>query len=452
MELERKAYTTLLEWKNRSNGNTALLIDGARRVGKSHLAREFGKKNYRSTIILDFSEEDEEILEAFKHDIGDLDYFFNKLSALKSTQLYPRESLIIFDEIQMFPLARQRIKKLVADGRYDYIETGSLISIRSNEEKILLPSEEEHLLLNPFDFEEFLWAMGDVTSVPFIRSSYDNLQAFGDAFHKKMMNRLREYMLIGGMPQVVSDYAEKHDMASADHLKRMILRLYRDDITRFAGNNKERVTAVFDKIPEQLSKKEKKYQLSSINKSARYRTYKDAFLWLDDGMIINRCLNATDPTAGLSLNMDSTTQKCYMADTGLLITHAFSDKNYIENELYKNIFSGKIGINEGMIVENLVAQMLRANGHRLFFYSRNRTINSEGESSGESIEIDFLIRIQSKICPIEVKSSSSVHHASLDKFVKKFGNKIGQPIILCTKDIMKKDGILYLPLYVALCL
>ncbi len=429
-----------------------MLIDGARRVGKSHLVREFGKRNYRSVLFLDFNEENDDVLDAFKKDMDDLDFFFNKLSVLKNINLYRRETLVVFDEIQLFPLARRRIKRLVADGRFDYIETGSLISISSNKEGILLPSEEERMELRPLDFEEFLWAMGNDTAMPFIRDCFERRVPLGEAPHHRMMNLLREYMMVGGMPQAVSDYADRRDMESMDQMKRSILTLYRNDIAKYAGSNRERVEAIFDGIPEQLSRKEKKYKLSSIDKGARSRSYGDAFMWLSDGMIVSRCLNATDPSTGLSMSLDHTSQKCYMSDTGLLVTHTFSDDDFMDNELYKDIFAGRLGINEGMIMENLVAQMLRANGHKLFFYSRTRSKDKGGNTIGGSIEIDFLVRSGRKICPIEVKSSTHIQHASLDRFIEKFGKRIGQPYILYTKDLKEKDGILFLPLYMATCI
>ncbi len=451
MELERKAYSILEKWKSKG-GKTAMLIDGARRVGKSHLVREFGKRNYRSVLFLDFNEENDDVLDAFKKDMDDLDFFFNKLSVLKNINLYRRETLVVFDEIQLFPLARRRIKRLVADGRFDYIETGSLISISSNKEGILLPSEEERMELRPLDFEEFLWAIGNDTAMPFIRDCFERRVPLGEAPHHRMMNLLREYMMVGGMPQAVSDYADRRDMESMDQMKRSILTLYRNDIAKYAGSNRERVEAIFDGIPEQLSRKEKKYKLSSIDKGARSRSYGDAFMWLSDGMIISRCLNATDPSTGLSMSLDHTSQKCYMSDTGLLVTHTFSDDDFMDNELYKDIFAGRLGINEGMIMENLVAQMLRANGHKLFFYSRTRSKDEGGNTIGGSIEIDFLVRSGRKICPIEVKSSTHIQHASLDRFIEKFGKRIGQPYILYTKDLKEKDGILFLPLYMATCI
>jgi len=450
MELERKAYRKLVEWKETSNGSTALLINGARRVGKSHLAEEFGKREYESHIILDFAQDGKTIRSMFEDDMDDLDLFFNKLSALKATKLHRRKSLIILDEVQCFPLARQRIKTLVADGRYDYIETGSLLSIKANIKDILIPSEEVRFTMNPMDFEEFLWAMGDRTSAEYLETCFRNRRPVGDRIHKNMMNRFREYVLVGGMPGVVSKYAETKDFAAADLIKRSILDLYRDDITKFAAGYESKVVSLFDRIPSQLSKKEKKFNLSSLGKNARLRTYEDAFMWLADGMIINPCLNSTDPSVGLSMNLDQTTQKCYMADTGLLVTHALFDKDYADNPLYRSILLGNININEGMLMENAVAQALRANRHKLFFYSRCKT---SAESTVENaIEIDFLITRDGKVCPVEVKSSAYNKHSSLDRFLEKFGKRIGQPYIVYTKDLKVDGKTVFVPIYMSMFL
>jgi len=456
MELERKAYGKLVEWKEASKGSTALLINGARRVGKSHLAEEFGKREYESCIVLDFAQDGKGIRSMFEDDMDDMDLFFSKLSALKMTKLHERRSLIILDEVQCFPLARQKIKTLVADGRYDYIETGSLLSIKANVKDILIPSEEVRFTLNPLDFEEFLWAMGDRISAEYLETCFRDRRPVGDRIHKNMMNRFREYMLVGGMPGAVSKYAETKDFAAADLIKRSILDLYREDITKFAAGYERRVTALFDRIPSQLSKKEKKFILSSLGKSARSRTHEDAFMWLADGMIINQCFNTTDPSAGLSMNLDQTTQKCYMADTGLLVTHALFDKDYAENTLYRSILLDKMNINEGMLTENIVAQALRANRHKLFFYSRSKTLKEDPETRESipesAIEIDFLIMRGGKICPVEVKSSGYKSNSSLDRFLKKFGKRIGQPYMVYTKDLKVEDGRVFIPIYMSMFL
>lgn len=445
--LKRKIYDEMLNWKHKSNGQTALLIDGARRVGKSYIAELFAKQEYKSHIIIDFGNAPQDILGLFINESSDLDLFFAKLSAFYSTRLYKRESLIVFDEVQQFPRARQLIKYLVADGRYDYLETGSLIRLKKNTANIIIPSEEEHKEIFPMDFEEFLWAMGDEATVPLIRRCFETKTPLGQTLHRKIMNDFRQYILVGGMPQSVLAYRHEKNFEASDDAKRRILRLYRDDVSKFAEGYEEKVYAVFDGIPSQLSKKEKKYTLSSINKNARFRTFEDSFIWLNEAMVVNSCFNATDPSVGLALSMDNSTQKCYMADTGLLITHAFMDSVFTDNELYKAILFDKLDINEGMIMENIVAQMLRCNGHKLYFYSR-----CDSQKRANHMEIDFLITQHKKISPVEVKSGNYRSHSSLDKFRKKFASKIGAPYILYPKDIMEKDGIWHLPLYMAMFL
>lgn len=445
--LKRKIYDKLLKWKNTSKGTTALLIDGARRVGKSYIAKEFASKEYKSYIVIDFGIASQEVLDLFIHDSSNFDLFFAKLSAYYSTPLYKRDSLIIFDEVQQFPRARQLIKYLVEDGRYDYLETGSLIRLKKNVEDIIIPSEEEHIEMFPLDFEEFLWAMGDETTVPLIKTCFDNKMPLGDSLHRKIMDDFRQYILVGGMPQSVEAYLDNKNFEASDEAKRRILRLYRDDISKFAKGYENKVFALFDGIPGQLSKKEKKYKLSSINKEARYRNYEDSFIWLHEAMIVNNCFNSTDPNVGLTLSFDNTTQKCYMADTGLLVTLTFMDTSYTDNELYKAILFDKLNINEGMLMENVVAQMLRSNGHKLYFYSRSDNVNRENQ-----MEIDFIIKEGKKIAPIEVKSSNYNSHSSLEKFKKKFQSKIGNSYILYSKDVMIKDGIIHLPFYMAMFL
>ena len=445
--LERKIYDSLVAWKQKSNGSTALLIDGARRVGKSFIAEQFAANEYRSHIIIDFGNAPRDILDLFVNDSADLDLFFAKLAAFYSTVLHKRESLIVFDEVQQYPRARQLIKYLVADGRYDFLETGSLIRLKKNVQDIIIPSEEEHIEMFPMDFEEFLWAMGDEASTPLIKHCFEAKKPLGPALHRKVMNDFRQYLLVGGMPQSVLAYLDGKNFEASDEAKRRILQLYRDDVSKFAGGYEDKVFAVFDGIPGQLSKKEKKYTLASISKNARFRTYEDSFIWLNEAMVVNTCFNATDPNVGLALSSDHTTQKCYMADTGLLVTHTFMDNAYTDNNLYRAILFDKMDINEGMIMENAVAQMLRCNGHKLYFYSR-----CDNENRENHIEIDFLITEGKKIAPIEVKSGSYRSHSSLDKFRKKFSSKIGQSYILYTKDVMVKDNILHLPIYMAMFL
>ena len=442
--LKRKIYDELVAWKKRSNGATALMIDGARRVGKSFIAKEFAKSEYRSYILIDFGQAPKDVLDLFINDSADLDLFFAKLSAFYSTVLHKRESLIIFDEVQQYPRARQLIKYLVADGRFDYLETGSLIRLKKNVQDIIIPSEEDHVEMFPLDFEEFLWAMGDDATYPLIRHCFEARKPLGAALHRKIMNDFRQYILVGGMPQAVLAYMNGKDFEGADIAKRRILKLYRDDVAKFAEGYEDKVFAVFDNIPGQLSKKEKKYKLSSLGKQARYRTYEDSFVWLNEAMIVNTCFNATDPHIGLALSADNAMQKCYMADTGLLVTLTFQDKKYTDNELYRAILFDKLEINEGMLMENIVAQMLRLHRPRLYFYSRSDNLHREND-----IEIDFLIAEGKKIAPVEVKSAGYRSHSSLDKFRKRFHSVIGNSYILYPKDIMIKDGIIHLPLYMA---
>ena len=445
--LKRKIYGDLLAWKKRSNGASALLIEGARRVGKSFLCEQFASNEYMSHIIIDFGNAPKDILDVFLYDSTNLDLFFIKLSAFYAVTLHRRNSIFIFDEVQQFPRARQLIKYLVADGRYDYIETGSLIRLKKNVQNIVIPSEEEYIEMFPLDFEEFLWAMNNETTVPFIRRCFDERMQLGQALHRKTMNDFRQYILVGGMPQAVLEYVKTKDFEAVDAVKRRILKLYREDISKFAEGYEDKVFAIFDGIPGQLSKKEKKYRISSISKKARFRSYEDSFIWLNEAMVVNTCFNATDPIIGLALSADHTTQKCYMADTGLLITHSFMDSPYISNEMYKAILFDKLNINEGMIMENIAAQMLRRNGHKLYFYSRN-----DKEHRENHMEVDFLITQQRKIAVIEVKSGNYKSHSSLDKFKKKFSSRLSESYVLYAKDVLIKDGIVHLPIYMAMFL
>ena len=442
--LKRKIYNELLDWKNKSNGATAIMIDGARRVGKSFIAEEFARNEYKSYIMIDFGKAPKDVLELFENDSYDLDLFFAKLAAFYSTVLHKRNSLIIFDEVQQYPKARQLIKYLVADGRFDYLETGSLIRLKKNVRNIIIPSEEDHIEMFPLDFEEFLWAMGDEATYPLIRQCFESKIPLGASLHRKIMNDFRQYILVGGMPQSILAYRDGKNFEASDTAKRRILKLYRDDVAKFAEGYEDKVFAVFDSIPEQLSRKEKKYKLSSLGKQARFRTYEDSFIWLNEAMIVNACFNATDPHIGLALSADSTTQKCYMADTGLLVTHTFKDNRFTANELYRAILLDKLNINEGMLIENAVSQMLRLKRERLYFYSRSDSRHRENH-----MEIDFLITEEGKVCPVEVKSGNYRSHSSLDKFRTRFASVIGNSYILYTKDLMIKDGIIHLPLYMA---
>lgn len=446
MKFRRKIYDFLLDWKKSRSGRTALLIEGARRVGKSFVVEEFARREYASHVIIDFSVPRPLTLDGILNAPYDLDGLFNRMSIEYGVRLKPRETLIVFDEVQLCPKARQLIKHLVADGRYDYVETGSLVSLKTNVDGILLPSEEERATLNPMDFEEFCWAMGDEVSVGFARECHQGRKALG-AVHGAVMKRYCEYLCVGGMPQAVAEYARTRDYSSVDRVKRGILGLYRSDIGKFAGRNAAKVRSVFDEIPGQLAKRDKRYSLSSIDKSARMRTYEDSFNWLSDAGIVNPCYNTTDPTVGMALSSDFATRKMYMADTGLLLAHALATDSVTADGLYRAIFSGDAYFNNGMIAENAVAQSLVASGRRLFFYSRHSR-----ETHRNEIEIDFLVRRDGRISPIEVKSGRYRSHASLDKFATKFADRIGEKIILYTKDLMERDGIVHLPIYMAMFL
>lgn len=447
--MKRKVYGKLLEWKKNSNGKTAILIDGARRVGKSYIVEKFAKENYKSYIIIDFNKVSKEVKDLFEHYLNDMDNLFLYLSNYFNVTLYERKSLIIFDEVQLYPKARSAIKYLVEDGRYDYVETGSLMSIKKNVKDILIPSEEQHIDMHPMDFEEFLWALDNNNIMDFIKKSYETRKPLGQAMHRKVMDYFRQYMIVGGMPQAVQEYLDTRDFNKVDQIKRNILNLYRQDIGKHAEGYNLKVERIFDEIPAQLQKHEKKFRLASINKEARFREYEDAMFWLKDAMIMNPCYNSTEPSIGLKLNTDFMTLKCYMADTGLLISHSFDEKGIMTEEIYKKILFDKLEFNEGMIMENIVAQMLVASGHKLYFYS-----NPSREDSSSRMEIDFLIaksKISSRhnISPIEVKSGKNYTISSLNKFIQKYKEQLYIPYVLHTRDIKEENGILYLPIYMA---
>lgn len=446
MDIYRKAYEKLLDWK-KTSGETAMLIEGARRVGKSYLVKKFAAKEYKSYIYIDFANVSSEITELFEKEAYQLDIFFLKLEAFYGVTLEKRKSCIIFDEVQMYPKARQMIKYLVADGRYDYIETGSLVSIKQNVERIVIPSEEERIQLNPLDFDEFLIALGEEKIVKYIQQCYRKLVPMGEALHRKAMNLFRIYMIVGGMPQAVNKYCETKNLSEVNRVKQRIVKLYRDDVSKFAKGYESKVLSIFDEIPEQLMKHEKKFKLSSISKNARYREYEDAFMWLSESKVVNNCFNSTDPNIGIRLNTDRTTMKCYMADTGLLITSAIDDGTILEEEVLKAIMFDRIGINEGMFLENVTAQLLVAGGHKLFFYSR-----VDKQEFRNNIEIDFLVRQKKRICPVEVKSGEFRKHTSLDRFADKFKGKIGDKYIVYTKDLKKDENVICIPVYMALYL
>ena len=434
------------KWKE-ENGRTALLIDGARRVGKSYSAQEFAKKEYKSYILIDFNRAPAEITDLFVHYLNDLNMFFLYLSNFYGVKLYERESLIIFDEVQLFPKARAAIKYLVEDGRYDYVETGSLMTIKKNVADIVIPSEERHMKMYPLDFEEFLWALDNDTLMDFIRLCFEEKKPMGQVLHRKTMDYFRQYLIVGGMPQAVKTYRDSHDFDQVDRVKRDILELYRADIIKHAEGYQMKVAQIFDDIPAQLQKHDTKFKFSSLKKEARFREYEDALFWLSDAMITNICYNSTAPNIGLKLNMDRMTLKCYMADTGLLISHAFDENGLVSEEIYKKLLFDKLEVNKGMIMENIVAQMLTASGHKLYFYS-----NPSRDDASLRMEIDFLtakskISNRHNISPIEVKSSKNYTLTSLRKFKEKYKEQLHIPYVLHPNDLKEENGILFLPLY-----
>lgn len=445
--MRRKVYDQLKKWKEEQNGESAVLINGARRVGKSYIVKEFAQEEYKSYILLDFNKIGKNIKSLFETYLDDLDTFFMYLSSFTNTPLYPRESVIIFDEVQLYPRARTAIKYLVEDGRYDYIETGSLVSIKKNVEDIMIPSEEEEILMYPMDFEEFLWALNNETLMPLIRMNFQKKHEMGQMMHRMAMDYFRLYLIVGGMPQAVAKFVETRDFNKVDRVKRQILTLYRNDIQKYASTYVFKVTQIFDTIPSQLQKHEKKFMLKALTEGARMRDYETAFFWLADAMIVNMAYNTTEPSIGLGMNTDDTTLKCYMADTGLLISHAFNENTIVSENLYNKLLVDKLEFNGGMIVENIVAQMLRSAGHKLYFFSKYSK-----DDAKERMELDFLIAkdtITSKhnISPIEVKSTNRYTLTSLKKCIAKYDSYLTTPYVLHTADLKVEEGITYLPLY-----
>lgn len=444
--MKRKIYDKLLQWKQEKQGTTALLIEGARRIGKSWIAEEFARKEYESYILIDFSKAPQRVKGWFDEYLEDIDTLLQNIQLHYKKRLTPRKSLIVFDEVQKCPRAREAIKALVQDHRFDYLETGSLISIKKNVENIVIPSEEDGIDMFPMDFEEFLWAMGNEVMMPYVKEHFEKRKPMGE-FHREAMHYFRQYLIVGGMPQAVAEYAASRDFKKVDAIKRQILRLYKNDIQKYAGGARARVSAIYDAIPGQLQKKEKKFVLTALKDEARMREYDSAFFWLDDAKIVNLCYNTTAPNIGLQLNEDRTILKCYFCDTGLLISLAFSARGIVTNEIYQKLLFDKLEIDEGMLVENIVAQMLKIAGNDLFFYS-----NSDREDSESRMQIDFLIQKEivtsrHNISPIEVKSSTNYTLKSINKCIKKFGEYLSTPYVLHTKDIELKDGLVFLPLY-----
>ena len=434
----RKIYDRLLEWKRESDGRTALLIEGARRVGKSTIVEEFAKNEYESYIIIDFAAAPKSVRELFE-DISDLNYLFLQLQLQFRVDLVERRSLIIFDEVQLCPLARQAIKHLVKDHRYDYIETGSLISIRKNVKDILIPSEERKLNMYPMDYDEFLWAIGDNTGFLITKKFYETGKPLGQETNRKLLRNFRLYMLVGGMPQAVNEYIATNNLRKVDLIKRDILKLYEDDFKKFDPTG--RASMLFDAIPAQLNKNASRYQVSSVLENVRANGILNLVAEMNDSKTVLTAYHVNDPNAGLSANRDLTKFKLFLCDTGLFTTLMFKDRDFTENEIYEKLLNDKLSANLGYLYENAVAQILAANGNELFYHT------FENEKTRHNYEIDFLIARKNKICPIEVKSSGYKAHASLDVFCKKFSERILWKYLIYTKDYAKDADVICLPIY-----
>ena len=440
--LKRKAYDKLLDWKNNHAPDYALFLKGARRTGKTHLAEELGKREYRSFLTINFQEASNYVKDLFVNNLMDLDDFFMKIELVYQKKLYRRESLIILDEVQLFPQARQALKTLLSDRRFDYIETGSLAGItqKTKREKILVPSEEEDLEIFPLDFEEFLWAIGDDLTFSVMRDCYLSSKPFGASL-KSVMNTFRLYMCVGGMPQAVLKYVETKDLSQVDFVKRTILNLYKKDLKEQNDVNSDYVGTLFENIPSQLSKHDKRFVLSQIDESARLAGYNSSIGWLEDAMIVNVARNVTEISVALSLSMDDKKFKMYMGDTGLLINLAFDDGGtFFNNEYYRAIMMDKLHVNEGMFIENLVAQCLRANNHKIRYHSK-----SDKETKKVIREVDFLIRDGMKVSAIEVKSSKANTTKSLIDVKNAFSSRIGKQIVLYEGDIKREGDIQFYP-------
>ena len=435
---KRKIYDRMLEWKHEANGKRALLIQGARRIGKSTIVEEFAKKEYSSYLLIDFNKASASVKSLF-NDLMDIDFLFLQLQTIYNVSLENRKSLIVFDEVQKCPMARQAIKYLVQDGRYDYIETGSLISIRQNTKDITIPSEEERIDMHPMDFEEFLWATGDTASAPLIRSFYEKRLPLAAA-HRSKEKDIRLYMLVGGMPQAVNEYLDTNDLSKVDAIKRNIIQLYSDDFLKLDPSGK--TSRLFMSIPSQLSKNMSRYYPSAAIGSIDSKKEEELLANLEDSKTVLVSYHADDPNVGMSLTKDISKYKLYVSDTGLFITMVFWDKSFTENVIYRKLIADKLEANLGYVYENLVAQMLTATGNNLFYYTFEK-------DEKHSYEIDFLLSRGSKICPVEVKSSGYRTHASLDAFRNKFSSRIKQSYILYTKDVQKDGDLLFLPFYMA---
>lgn len=448
MIFKRKIYDKLLEWKELSTGTSAVLLEGARRIGKTTIVEEFAKKEYDDYMILDFVKENKDVRNNFVENMDDIDTFFRNLFLLKGRSLQGKRCVIIFDEVQFFPQARQAIKYLVADGRYEYIETGSLISIRKNVKDILIPSEEYRIKMYPMDFEEYLWAMGDMVTVPAMKDAFVRRKPLGDTVHRKIMKNFRTYMVVGGMPQAVDAFIKGRTFAQIDFVKRNILSLYEEDLAKYDDKNREKASVVYKTIPEQLENKNSHFKFSLVDKNARYQNYVDAVSFISESMIGNECINVTKPEVGLELFADRSNFKLYMGDTGLLVTQIMKSQEDMEEDLYKALIFGNLGINQGMILENIVAQMLRASGHELYFHEY--MYQPEGNTVEKKYEIDFMVVKKRKICPIEVKSSNYTSHKSFDYLIKKYQLKMEDRYIIYTKDLKYEEGIMYIPVYMTM--
>lgn len=434
---ERKIYAKLKEWKEYAKGKSALLLEGARRIGKSTIVEQFAKKEYRSYILIDFNEASKEVKGLFD-DLMDIDFIFLYLQNIYHTRLYARESVIIFDEVQQCPKARQAIKYLVKDGRYDYIETGSLISIRKNTKDISIPSEEYRLEMFPMDYEEFMWALGDDVTMPLMRKLLDKRAALGDGLNRQKMRDLRLYMLVGGMPQAVNAYLDSNNLQHVDMVKRQILQLYADDFRKIDPTGK--LSRLFMAIPSQLSRNLMRYRTSAVVGNIANGRIEEMILCLEDSKTVNVAYHADDPNVAMSLNADYNKYKLFVGDTGLFVSLAFWDKDFTENIIYQKLLNDKLTANLGYVYENLIAQMLRASGNKLFYYTFPK-------DESHSYEVDFLLSRGNKLCPIEVKSSGYKTHASLDAFCAKYADRLGQPYLLYTKDLQKDGNVLMLPAY-----
>ena len=433
---KRKLYDTMLDWKSTSNGSTALLVEGARRVGKSTLVNQFAKKEYKSAIVIDFNMAPQHIISLFD-DYSDLDSIFLNLQAHYHVSLHKRQSVIVFDEVQQCPRARQAIKYLVQDGRYDYIETGSLIRLHKNTKDITIPSEEHHVTLHPLDYEEFLWALGDTTTMALIRQQFDTRRGFGKA-HRSLMRDLRLYMLVGGMPQAVKTYLETNNLSQVDAMKREIITLYAEDFRKIDPTG--RISRLFMAIPAQLSRNAKRYVPSSVIGEVTENRLAEMLAQMEDSQVVRLAYHANDPNVGMSLSANYDCYKMFLCDTGLFVTLAFWDKDYTENTIYTQLLSDKLAANLGYVYENLVAQMLVASGNRLFYFTFEK-------DEKHYYEVDFLLSRGKKICPIEVKSSNYRTHSSIDQFVQRFSERIATPYILHTKDSTHENALQSLPVY-----